>query len=110
MKLTHMILATAIFTLPLSAFAQTTYAERHDIAGRKVNQQERIAGGVRSGELTAGETAHLEHQEARINHEERNMRAADNGHLTSTDRHILARQQNRESTRIYKDKHNGRVR
>jgi hypothetical protein len=105
-----MILAAAIVAVPVSAFAQTTYGERHDINGRKVTQQDRIAQGVNSGQLTAGETSHLEHQEAGINHEEHNMRAADNGHLTAADRHTLARQQNRESARIYKDKHNGRVR
>jgi hypothetical protein len=36
------------------------------------------------------------------------MRARDNGHLTRRDRRILSRQQNRESARIYRDKHNAR--
>src|SRR5277367_3133325 len=34
------------------------------IADRKENQQDRIAQGVKSGQLTAGETAHLENREA----------------------------------------------
>ena len=37
------------------------------------------------------------------------MRAQDNGHLTSQDRKTLNHQQNVESRRIYRDKHNGRV-
>ena len=37
------------------------------------------------------------------------MRAQDNGHLTSGDRHVLAQQQNAESRRIYNDKHNART-
>ena len=36
------------------------------------------------------------------------MRAEDNGHLTAQDRHTLAAQQNQESKRIYRDKHNAR--
>jgi hypothetical protein len=110
MKIQHLVLAAAMIAMPATLFAQTTPAERHDIAGRKVTQQERIGQGVRSGQLTARETGHVEHQEAGINREEHGMRAQDNGHLTSQDRHTLARQQNRESHRIYRDKHNSRVR
>jgi hypothetical protein len=51
----------------------------------------------------------FEHQEAGINKEERGMRAQDNGHLTKTDRKTLHQQQNQESRRIYRDKHNGKV-
>ena len=95
--------------LPLCAGAQTTYAQRHHIAARKGDQQARIRGGARSGQLTPGETRHLEGQERGINGEERGMRAQDNGHLTAGDRHTLARQQNQESRRIYRDKHNDRT-
>jgi hypothetical protein len=79
-----------------------------EINQRKENQQDRIAQGVRSGELTAGETARLEGREASINRQERNMRAADNGHLTAADRAKINREQNRASRAIYRDKHNGR--
>jgi len=73
---------------------------------RKKNQQDRIANGVQSGQLTAGETKNLENKEANLNKEERNMRAGDNGHLTAGDRAKLNRQQNRLSNDIYQDKHN----
>ena len=56
--------------------------------------------------MTARETSHVEHQESAINHEERNMRAQDNGHLTKADRSVIQKQQNQESRRIYRDKHN----
>jgi len=79
-----------------------------EINQRKENQQDRIAQGVKSGQLTPGETSHLESQESAINHEERNMRAQDNGHLTKADKSLINKQQNRESRRIYRDKHNGR--
>ena len=106
MKAINVVLATILVALPALGSAQTTKYERQHINARKENQQDRIAQGVKSGQLTAGETAKLEHQEAGINKEERGMRAEDNGHLTAQDRHTLAAQQNQESKRIYKDKHN----
>jgi len=109
MKAIHVVLATVLVALPAVGSAQTTKHERHHINARKENQQDRIAQGVKSGQLTAGETAKLEKQEAGINKEERGMRAEDNGHLTAQDRRTLATQQNQESKRIYRDKHNGSV-
>ena len=86
--------------------ATVAFAQKSEVGKRAENQQDRIAQGVKSGRLTPGETAHLEHQEAGINKEERGMRAQDNGHLTAQDRSTLNKQQNVESKRIYKDKHN----
>ena len=77
-----------------------------EIQQRKQNQQDRIANGVQSGQLTAGETKNLERKEADLNREEHNMRAADDGKLTTADRAKLNRQQNRLSNQIYQDKHN----
>ncbi len=102
MKLTNAALAAALAFTPVALFAQTA----GQIQERKTDQQQRVAQGVRSGQLTARETGHLERQEAGINHEERAMRAQDNGHLTKADKHLLTRQQNQESKRIYRDKHN----
>ena len=105
MKFTKVLLATALIAAPAAAFA-APHPVKHTINQRKENQQDRIAQGVKSGRLTPGETAHLEHQEAGINKEEHGMRAQDNGHLTAQDRSTLNKQQNVESKRIYKDKHN----
>jgi hypothetical protein len=92
----------AIFMLP--AIAQTSssqpatdLAKRATINQRKENQQDRIANGVQSGQLTAGETANLEKKEATVNAEERDMRKLDNGHLTAADRKTLNQQQNQLS-------------
>ena len=109
MKAIHVVLATVLVSLPAVGFAQTTKYERHHINARKTDQQDRIAQGVKSGQLTPGETAKLEKQEKGINQEERGMRAEGNGHLTAQDRHTLAAQQNQESARIYRDKHNDRT-
>jgi hypothetical protein len=107
-----LFLMAALTLAPAAMLAQTPTPGRNDynIHQRKVAQQDRIANGVKSGQLTARETGHLERQEGRINREERGMRARDNGRLTRRDRGTLHRQQNRESRRIYRDKHNGKVR
>jgi hypothetical protein len=91
-----------------SAFAQssTTTSDPQSIAQRKDNQQDRIAQGVDSGQLTAGETKNLENKEAGLNKEEHVMRSEDDGHLTSADRATLNNQQNHLSNQIYDDKHN----
>jgi hypothetical protein len=81
---------------------------KSEVGKRAENQQDRIAQGVKSGQLTAGETAHLENREANINKEVRNDRAANGGKLTGQERRQVNRQQNRTSRQIYRDKHNGR--
>ena len=112
MKLARLALICPLILAPAAIFGQATPTPgQHDynINQRKGNQQDRIAQGVKSGQLTPGETARLEHQEAGINKEERGMRAQDNGHLTKQDRATIHHQQNQESRRIYRDKHNGAV-
>jgi hypothetical protein len=76
------------------------------IAQRKENQQDRIANGVKSGQLTPGETANLEKKEAAINKETSADRAANGGKLTSAEKTQVTKQQNQMSKQIYADKHN----
>lgn len=104
MKTGRLILSAAAL---IALCAPLTFAQ--NINQRKVNQQDRIANGVKSGQLTPRETGHLEHQQASINHEEHQMRKADNGHLTAADRRQLTRRQNRASANIYAKKHNDRT-
>jgi len=73
---------------------------------RRENQQGRIAQGVKSGQLTAHETASLERKEGGLNHQIRNDRKGDNGHLTAGERARVNREQNTLSRDIYRDKHN----
>jgi hypothetical protein len=42
-------------------------AQAETIGQRKENQQDRIAQGVKSGQLTAGETSRLEGRESHLN-------------------------------------------
>jgi hypothetical protein len=108
-KMARKILSTAALCTLLTGagLAQVT---GQTIQGRKNDQQGRIAQGVRSGQLTARETGHLEHREASVNREEHAMRRADGGHLTAGDKAALTRRQNNISRSISKDKHNGQVR
>ena len=111
MRFVTAVLASTLVIAPAAMIAQTTPtpgAHDYNINQRKVDQQDRIANGVKNGKLSASQTAHLEHQEAGINKEERGMRAQDNGHLTKQDRQTIHAQQNQESRRIYRDKHDGR--
>jgi hypothetical protein len=81
---------------------------RSEVGQREQNQQNRIANGVRNGQLTDKEAANLEHNQARINNEVRNDRAANGGHLTQQEKQQVNRQQNRQSRQIYNDKHNNK--
>src|SRR6266403_1529116 len=90
-----------------SATAATPAAKpKPTVAQRKENQQDRIAQGVKSGQLTAGETANLETKEAAINGETKADRAANGGKLTAAEKKHINGQQNQLSKQIYKDKHN----
>jgi hypothetical protein len=101
------VFATALLALSTTVAMTQTHP---NIQQRKNRQQARIAQGVRSGQLTPRETAHLERRETSINRQERNMRRADGGHLTRADRARLNARQNRTSRAIYNKKHNAAVR
>ncbi len=107
LKMTLFGAALAIASLPVVAQStSSTPVTGESIQDRKENQQDRIANGVKSGELTAGETSNLEKKESSINQEERDMRKLDNGKLTAADKATINQQQNKLSNQIYQDKHN----
>src|SRR5579862_681123 len=112
MKRTLFTLAVAALIASGSAFAQQSQPQTQPnqpagtVNDRKDNQQDRIANGVDSGQLTAGETKNLESREANLNREVKDDRAADNGHLTAAERTQVNNQQNNLSHSIYQDKHN----
>ena len=89
-----------------SSSSQSSTPKPGEVAQRKENQQDRIANGVKSGQLTAGETANLETKEAAINGETRADRAANGGKLTAAEKQQVNHQQNQLSKQIYNDKHN----
>lgn len=90
-----------MFTLPAAA--------QQEINQREADQQQRIDQGIKSGALTDKEATHLQNQEGRIDKQEGRMEAKDGGKLTAADKKKLNRELNRESRRIYREKHNKHV-
>jgi hypothetical protein len=84
---------------PNSASSQRMQAD----VQRNVNQQQRIEQGVKSGSLTNRETARLERGESRIDRVE--ARAGADGKVGPREQRRIQRAENRESRRIYKEKH-----
>ncbi len=96
-------LAAGALLLPVAVVAQN-----RPIQHRKHNQQKRIAQGVRSGSLTARETARLERNQVRLNRQERRMKS--DGNFTARERARVNHQQNRLSRQIYRQKHDAQYR
>ncbi|HXM64745.1 MAG TPA: hypothetical protein VN950_28035 [Terriglobales bacterium] len=99
------------------ALSNQIYQSKHNAAVRNTDpksgigkteqtQQEHIAQGLKSGQLTAGESTHLENQEAKINSERANDLAANGDKLTPQEKAQIKQQQKQVSKQIYKDKHN----
>ena len=122
--LTHslLILATSTLIAVGSAVAQNPntvgagpekvdpgHPRVNQVNGRETNQQDRIANGVKSGQLTPGETRRLERGEQRLQRNEKRDMAKDNGHLTRKDQAQLNHEANHMSKRIAADKHNGKT-
>jgi hypothetical protein len=105
MNRTIFIAASAAMLLAGAAFGQSS-STANDVNQRRENQQDRIAQGVQSGSLTAGETANIEKKEAAVNQEVRADRSLNGGHLTGQEKQIVNGQQNNLSKQIYSDKHN----
>ena len=89
--------------------AATQHYGNNEVDKRRENQQDRIAQGIKSGQLTAGETAKLENQEKGINQQVRADRAANGGKLTAGEKAQINKEQNKESKKIYNKKHNART-
>jgi len=85
------------------------HPEGMGVNARQDRQQNRINQGVHSGQLTPGETSHIEHNETAIHNEARSDRAANGGRLTPGEHNQIEHQQNRESRQIYHDKHNAKT-
>ncbi len=96
--------------------SKSIYGDKHNnavahygngkVGDRRENQQDRIAQGVRSGQLTAGETARAENRQQGINQRIAADRGANGGRLTAAEKGQINRQQNRASRQIYREKHN----
>jgi hypothetical protein len=86
--------------------ANTAKYGNNQVGQRRENQQDRIAQGIKSGQLTAGETAKLENQQKGINQQVKADRAANGGKLTPGEKQQVNKEQNAASKNIYNKKHN----
>lgn len=102
MKKAFVLSALLVLGSALS-LAQTATPRVRD---RQLNQQARIERGVKSGELTLGETRRLEKQQGKIQADK--MYAKSDGVVTPAERAKLHREQDRASGHIYRLKHNER--
>ncbi|HEY4355352.1 MAG TPA: hypothetical protein VGN16_06370 [Acidobacteriaceae bacterium] len=82
-------------------------AARPNVNGRETNQDQRIANGLRSGQMTSGEAARADQRQAQIDRQVHNERVANGGTLTNQQRQQVNREQNAASQQIYRDNHNG---
>ena len=110
----------------LNAANKDIYQEKHDadtrsgttpttsgtkdpvVNTRQENQQDRIAQGIHSGELTKKEALLIENKEARLAKLEKRMK--EDGTLTPEERARLQHELNKLNTDIYKQKHDAQDR
>lgn len=94
-------LFTAVFSLSLCA--------EQTIVDRQVNQQARINEGRRTGALTKAEAARLQAQQGALRRQVRQDRL-DGGGLSARERARIEREQDQQSRRIARQKHDAQVR
>jgi hypothetical protein len=90
------------------------YNEKHngntvrpnEVDDREANQQQRTANGLRSGQMTSGEAARTNRNQARVDQQVHNERTANGGALTNQQKQQVNREQNKNSKQIYNEKHN----
>jgi hypothetical protein len=78
--------------------------QAQEVSKRQDAQQDRIAKGVASGQLTSRETARLETRETNLSRAIRRDRRT-GGHLSARERRQIKRRQNRLSRDIARQKH-----
>jgi hypothetical protein len=77
------------------------------VRGRAMEQQQRIGQGVAHGQLSPGQTGHIERQEQNINHQVHADRQGNGGKLTPQEHRQVNREQNHASREIHeaREKH-----
>ena len=97
------MLRQIVIMAALAAISVPAMAGTPRLDAREQNQRQRIAQGVRSGELTRPEARRLIKGERRLHRHERYAKS--DGVVTPAERARLQRNANRMSTLIYRQKH-----
>lgn len=95
--------------LTVCGFALALSAGTASAAGRQINQQKRIAQGVRGGELTRPEARRLERNAVRVHRTIKRDRL-DQGIFTPRERAKAQMKLKRRSRAIYRQKHDAQDR
>jgi hypothetical protein len=90
---------------PISA-ADRSAGRNYNPNTREANQDQRIANGLRSGQMTSGEAARAERTQSKIDQQVHDDRAANGGKLTGQEKQQINSEQNAASKQIYNEKHN----
>jgi len=93
---------TALTGLAL-AFGVSAQTNTPKIDQREANQQTRIQNGVAAGSLSNREAARMEAGQTKVAGMENAAKA--DGKVTRAERKAIKRQQNKQSRRIYRQKH-----
>ena len=101
------VLAGIGLVLGMAVMGSANAAASHYDA-RQHNQRARIVNGVQSGELTMRETRRLAAGQVHLNHVER--RAEADGVVTGRERAHMQHEENQQSRRIYRQKHDAQDR
>jgi hypothetical protein len=104
----HQVAQQHAASQPISA-ADRTAGKSYNPNTREANQDQRIANGLRSGQMTSGEAARAERTQSGIDQQVHNDRAANGGRLTNPERQQINREQNNASRQIYNENHNGNM-
>src|SRR5580658_1034426 len=91
---------------PISA-SDRSVGRNYNPNTREANQDQRIANGLRSGQMTSGEAARAERTQSNIDQQVHDDREANGGKLTGAERQQINGEQNAASRQIYDEKHNG---
>jgi hypothetical protein len=102
MKAKFLLAAVLVLGVSAAASAQT-------IGERAHNERARIYEGRRDGNLTRGEAFHLNQEQRHIDNQIMRDRRF-HGHVTPREKRQIRREERFSNRRIYKLKHNGRVR
>ncbi len=96
---------TAIAALAVSAFAMPVLAQTATpgIDQRQARQAQRIEAGKQSGALNDREAARMQKGQAKVQRMEDEARA--DGKVTAEERRSIKREQDRQSARIHRQKH-----
>ena len=104
---TLVLLSSLLAGAGLMAQETTTPQREAQVEQRADRQQKRIAQGAASGQLTPRETQHLEKGQAKLDKDI--AKAEADGRITRKEQARLNREENKNSRKIFRKKHNAQT-